>query len=115
MKEVNKLHQDATEILKATSRTFFIPISYLAPGAKEAVSSAYLCMRAIDEIEDHPALDSELKSELLHAVSRILQTSSIDQPLEELFAPHKDQLPEVTVRLADWIKVCPASIRKCVV
>jgi hypothetical protein len=47
---------DALEVLKATSRTFYVPISRLPSGLQEAVSSAYLCMRAIDEIEDHPNL-----------------------------------------------------------
>ena len=58
MNEETNLHNDAIEMLKETSRTFFIPISLLTPGLKEAVSSAYLCMRAIDEIEDHTELES---------------------------------------------------------
>ena len=43
-------------VLKETSRTFYIPISKLPPIICEAVASAYLCLRAIDEIEDHPIL-----------------------------------------------------------
>ena len=49
---------DALDILKENSRTFYIPISRLPPGLQEAVASAYLCMRAIDETEDHPDLDN---------------------------------------------------------
>ncbi len=37
-------------ILEQTSRTFYIPIVKLPPIAQEAVASAYLCLRAIDEI-----------------------------------------------------------------
>ena len=44
------LRREALEVLKETSRTFYIPISGLPPGLQEAVASAYLCMRAIDEI-----------------------------------------------------------------
>ncbi len=36
------LRKDALEILKATSRTFYIPISRLPSGLQEAVASAYL-------------------------------------------------------------------------
>ena len=42
--------EDVMDTLRATSRTFFIPIFHLPPGLQEAVASAYLCMRAIDEI-----------------------------------------------------------------
>ena len=47
------VHEDVMDTLRATSRTFFIPISRIPSGLQEAVASAYLCMRAIDEIEDH--------------------------------------------------------------
>ena len=43
-------YEDVMETLRATSRTFFIPIFHLPPGLQEAVASAYLCMRAVDEI-----------------------------------------------------------------
>ena len=42
-------------MLEETSRTFYIPISRLPGGLQQAVGSAYLCLRAIDEIEDHAA------------------------------------------------------------
>ena len=41
---------DFLRVLKDTSRTFFIPIVRLPQRLQEAVGSAYLCMRAIDEI-----------------------------------------------------------------
>ncbi len=56
---------EAMDVLEETSRTFFIPISRLPYHLKEAVSSAYLCMRAIDEIEDHSQLDNSTKEKLL--------------------------------------------------
>ncbi|KAB7705622.1 phytoene/squalene synthase family protein [Bacillus aerolatus] len=110
MDEINDLHRDANNILKETSRTFFIPISYLSPGLREAVSSAYLCMRAIDEIEDHPKLQSKIKSDLLYSVSHILRKPFNDSDLSALFHPYKSHLPQVTLRLSDWIKVCPPTI-----
>jgi farnesyl-diphosphate farnesyltransferase len=54
--ETSTFQKDALDILEATSRTFFIPISRLPPGLLEAVGSGYLCLRAIDEIEDHKEL-----------------------------------------------------------
>ena len=58
--------KSAFDILKETSRTFFIPISKLPEGPLQlTVASAYLCLRAIDEIEDHKNLKPEVKSKLL--------------------------------------------------
>src|SRR5437879_13794611 len=70
------LHQDVLDMLKKTSRTFFIPISHLPSGLQEAVSSAYLCMRAIDEIEDHPTLEKHGKMRYLRSISRLLQAQT---------------------------------------
>ena len=67
------VEQDALRVLEETSRTFFIPIETLPKGLKEAVASGYLCMRAVDEIEDHPNLDGRKKAILLNAISRVLQ------------------------------------------
>ncbi|WP_071396524.1 squalene/phytoene synthase family protein [Bacillus tuaregi] len=110
MSETKYLDKNARETLKATSRTFYIPISHLAKGLQEAVASAYLCMRAIDEIEDHPDLDSKDKSHLLFSISQILQKSSHEKELTVLFQPYRSQLPKVTVKLSEWIKLCPDTI-----
>ena len=59
----------ALEILKQTSRTFYIPIVGLPDKLQDAVASAYLCMRAIDEIEDSPDLDNITKAKLLRQIS----------------------------------------------
>ncbi|WP_338450602.1 phytoene/squalene synthase family protein [Niallia oryzisoli] len=110
MSETRYLNKNARDTLKATSRTFYIPISHLAKGLQEAVASAYLCMRAIDEIEDHPDLHSTDKSYLLFSISQILQKSSHEEELTELFQPYQSQLPKVTLQLAEWIKLCPVTI-----
>lgn len=103
----NLVLNDAMTMLEQTSRTFYIPISRLVDGLKEAVTSGYLCMRAIDEIEDHEELPDGLKSELLNGVRDALRS---DNPLESvttLLAPHKDVLPAVSVQLNDWLVLCP--------
>lgn len=63
----------ALETLKTTSRTFYIPIARLPEKLQDAVASAYLCMRAIDEIEDTPNLDNQTKACLLRSISLRLQ------------------------------------------
>ncbi|NOU94288.1 phytoene/squalene synthase family protein [Paenibacillus sp. LMG 31456] len=98
------------DMLAETSRTFLIPISRLVPGIKEAVASAYLCMRAIDEIEDHTDLPPEVKAKLLLGVSKLIQVPSREAELRTLFQPYQDTLCEVTVRLNDWVNLCPTSI-----
>ena len=78
--------KDVHAVLKATSRTFFIPIVRLPGGIQEAVASAYLCMRAIDEIEDHPALENLEKARLLRGISLIFQAqTSVDDFAHRLF------------------------------
>lgn len=107
MNKTNDLMSDAMEMLAATSRTFYIPISGLVPGLKEAVASAYLCMRAIDEIEDHPEMAADVKIKLLHGISKHLSEPA---ELESLFSPYHDTLDDVTLRISDWVNLCPPSI-----
>jgi farnesyl-diphosphate farnesyltransferase len=104
---------NALTLLKLTSRTFFIPISLLPPGLQEAVTSAYLCMRAIDQIEDHPNLDNVLKAKLLRAISLQLQTGnerSVAADFEGNLKNHQEQLEEVSLRLGEWAMLAPESI-----
>src|SRR5690625_963988 len=98
-------------VLKETSRTFYIPIKLLKPTLKTAVGSAYLCMRAIDEIEDHEVLDKPIKQNLLQATKELLLEENFDNTAyRQLIKPHETLLPEVTIRLGDWIAVCPEGI-----
>lgn len=108
-----ELRKDALEILKETSRTFYIPISGLPVGLQEAVASAYLCMRAIDEIEDHPELDNSVKEKLLQDISLKLQaavdSNSLDNFLVSLDTC-ESPLAEVTIRIGEWASLAPATI-----
>jgi farnesyl-diphosphate farnesyltransferase len=104
------LSEDVLSLLQETSRTFFLPIRQLPAGLQEAIAAAYLSMRAIDEIEDHPYLESSVKSNLLLQVSQQLQSQVIlaGYPSAELlkcFSPFLADLPEVTRRLADWVNL----------
>jgi farnesyl-diphosphate farnesyltransferase len=111
MNETTALHKVAMDILAETSRTFFIPISRLIPGLQEAVTSAYLCMRAIDEIEDHPLLPVEVKVSLLSRIGLILKAVPFDnEKLLSVLNPYQSLLPSVTMRLGDWVMLCPETI-----
>ena len=108
---------DITRVLKNTSRTFFIPIARLPARLQETVACAYLCMRAIDEIEDHPNLDDTSKAALLHGLGPILQAQlgvgNAPTSLAELdffFSPYRSILPEVTLRIGDWLMSTPSAI-----
>jgi farnesyl-diphosphate farnesyltransferase len=103
------------KVLEQTSRTFYLPIIRLPQGLQEAVASAYLCMRAIDEIEDHPDLDPQHKSTLLQSVSLALQgqhsvESFRQEDLSDVFQDLLDVLPEVTLRLGEWVVLAPSVI-----
>jgi farnesyl-diphosphate farnesyltransferase len=101
---------DALVTLEATSRTFFIPISRLPAGVQEAVAYAYLCFRAIDEIEDHPTLDNRTKAALLRSISRVFQTNFGPDDFTPLWRSQADVLPEVTLRVADWALLAPRDV-----
>jgi farnesyl-diphosphate farnesyltransferase len=107
------LCQNALDILKETSRTFYIPISRLPTGLQEAVTSAYLCMRAIDEIEDHPDLDHLLKAKLLRNVSLTLQAARDGFAIDDFstgLQDYQSHLAEVTVRIGEWALLAPPTI-----
>ncbi|MFO0280142.1 MAG: squalene/phytoene synthase family protein, partial [bacterium] len=106
------LRDNALTILQETSRTFYIPISRLPDRLLEAVASAYLCMRAIDEVEDHPDLDNFSKSQILRQISLNLQAGTENSTKED-FAfglVHREILPEVTLRIGEWAMLAPDSI-----
>ncbi len=106
-------HRDALAILEETSRTFYIPISRLPLGLQEAVTSAYLCMRAIDEVEDHPTLDNPTKAKLLRTISLKLQAAVDGSVSDDFFGGlniHQELLPEVTIRIRDWSLLAPETI-----
>jgi len=109
------LHQDVLDMLKKTSRTFFIPISHLPSGLQEAVSSAYLCMRAIDEIEDHPTLEKHGKMRYLRSISRLLQAQTsvatfAHSGSSTAYNKQQDTIPEVTLRISEWACYAPEQI-----
>lgn len=105
--------KNALDILKETSRTFYIPISRLPSGLLEAVASGYLLMRAIDEVEDHEQLDLDTKARLLRQMSLNLQ-SGTEQTTVDHFAAglndYNDVLPEVTLRVGEWALLAPPDI-----
>ncbi|SOC37528.1 squalene/phytoene synthase family protein [Ureibacillus acetophenoni] len=105
-----ELQKDAIRVLKETSRTFFIPITFLQKDLKMAVATAYLMMRAIDEIEDneHPEVTNDVKYLLLNEISGLLESTSFDEEKYlEILTPFEKYMPEVTMRLGDWIKLIP--------
>ena len=104
---------DALEVLKETSRTFYIPISQLPPGLIEAVASAYLLMRAIDEIEDHDTLDNAVKAHLLRSLSLNFQAAvATSTPQDFALGLDSDAhcLPEVSLRIGEWALLAPETI-----
>jgi farnesyl-diphosphate farnesyltransferase len=105
-----KLEKEAMKMLKETSRTFYIPIKILKPTLRKTVGSAYLCMRAIDEIEDHQQLDPVIKQHLLRSTGELLKGNFSKEAYRELIKPYDQELPEVTKRLSDWIAFCPDGI-----
>jgi farnesyl-diphosphate farnesyltransferase len=104
----------AQDMLHAYSKTWSAPIDGLPPRLHEAMISAYLCLRAIDEIEDHPDLNTPTKVELLRRVSRLFQLPVAEWDFVDAFKGYEDRLPEVSLRLQEWALLAPAEIAPCV-
>ena len=68
-------------------------------------------MRAIDEIEDHTQLPAETKIKLLREISDILKQQSDFNKLQSLLKPYEETLPEVTLKINDWINFAPPTIQ----
>lgn len=106
------LQEDAVSALRDTSRTFYLSIVRLPPRIREAVMSAYLCLRALDEIEDHPQLDGLTKIRLLQDVSLSFQALG-GRDFEGFsvgLGACGHELPEVTKRIGDWARLAPEGI-----
>jgi farnesyl-diphosphate farnesyltransferase len=104
------MRDDALQLLKDTSRTFYIPISRLPSPLQEAVMACYLCMRAIDQVEDHPSLDNQIKATILRTISRIFQTDFAPDSFASALRPYAETLEDVTLRVADWALLAPPAI-----
>jgi farnesyl-diphosphate farnesyltransferase len=106
------IQADPIDILRETSRTFYFSIINLPPGLHEAVMSAYLSLRAIDEIEDHSRLDKLTKAKLLRDISFKCQRFGACETdkLSSVLEAYWDELPEVTRRLGEWIALAPKAI-----
>ena len=103
----------ALETLKQTSRTFYIPIARLPNELQDAVASAYLCMRAIDEIEDTPDLDNKTKAYLLRNISLRLQEITDISDYQNIGAdlvPYSHILPDVSLSIGEWASLAPETI-----
>ncbi len=72
-----------------------------------------LCMRAIDEIEDHPELDNQTKAKLLRTISLTLQAAvdgfTVDD-FSSTLSLSQTPLPEVSIRIGEWAFLAPATI-----
>ncbi len=108
--------QEMLRVLKETSRTFYIPIMRLPPVLQESISSAYLCMRALDEIEDHIGLDNQNKSAILRDISSLLQSSMAISDIKtelnfHVFPEFQKSLPEVSLQIGEWLSFPSEGIR----
>lgn len=107
---MSTLHE-AHEVVRHYSTTWYGPITATPPGLNEATTSAYLCMRAIDEIEDHATLDPGAKVVLLRGVAELLQSRFTPGDFAALFRGHEADLPGVSRRFPEWAALAPQSVR----
>src|SRR5699024_7721579 len=110
-----KFPKDAMRVLKETSRTFYIPITFLEKELKHSVACAYLVMRAIDEIEDHEEIVNDLKHSMLMQISELLKAPVDEERYLEFINHAKDKLHEITVRFGDLMAACSDQTRTIVI
>ncbi|MFG2142645.1 squalene/phytoene synthase family protein [Streptomyces sp. NPDC048696] len=104
------LLDEAHAVVREYSTTWYEPVISMPARLNEAVSCAYLLMRGIDEVEDHPDLAGTDKAVLLRGVGRTLQLRFASDDLTAVFAAHEAVLPEVTLRLGEWAGLAPPDI-----
>lgn len=112
MRKKEVFPKEAMRVLKDTSRTFYIPITFLKTDMKHSVAAAYLVFRAIDEIEDHEDISNETKHSILMQLSELFKQPFSEEEYLSIIEPVKEQLPEVSLRLIEWIDACPTGSRQ---
>ncbi|MBK1819205.1 MULTISPECIES: squalene/phytoene synthase family protein [Burkholderia cepacia complex] len=100
----------AHDMIRQYSKTWYLPVVGLPPRLNEAASCAYLCMRGIDEIEDHPTMAAADRARLLRRVSAILQTHFSPADFQTAFEGYEDVLPPVSLQLGQWVTLAPIDI-----
>jgi farnesyl-diphosphate farnesyltransferase len=71
-------------------------------------------LRAIDEVEDHASIDNHTKALILRDICYGIQKYKPFSTADDLTFNWHGQtkvLPEVTLRLSEWIYYCPEEIR----
>lgn len=111
------MNDKCRRLLEETSRTFFVPIMRMPEELQSAVGSAYLCLRAIDEIEDHPELARQIKIEALNGMATIFAKSKREisnSDFDRLLSDHSDKLPEVTMSISEVAGLAPSEMRESI-
>ncbi|MFE0687498.1 squalene/phytoene synthase family protein [Streptomyces sp. JH002] len=101
---------EAHRAIRKYSTTWYVPVTTMPAGLNEALSSAYLLMRAIDEIEDHPELLPKEKDVLLCGISSVLQERCRPEDFKAVLADTSVPLPEVSLRIGEWAALAPPQI-----
>ncbi|MFA7482044.1 MAG: squalene/phytoene synthase family protein [Vulcanimicrobiota bacterium] len=84
------MSQQYTEILKETSRAFYLSLVVLPRGAREPLSLAYLLARAADTVADSPTEHPSRRAPTLRRMQSALQNpSGAHQEDLKLFRPEK--------------------------
>src|SRR5699024_4194554 len=81
----------------------YIPITFVEKELRHSVACAYLVMRAVDAIEDHEEINNDLRHSLLMQISELLNTPFDSEKYLKIIDPVTDKLPEVSLRLVDWL------------
>ncbi|MGW4094954.1 squalene/phytoene synthase family protein [Nocardia sp. NPDC004750] len=101
---------EAYAIIRQYSVTWYQPIMSMPGELAEATACAYLCMRGVDEIEDHPDLDSIAKARMLRAIASRWEETPSRLSFDDAFREYSSILPEVSLRLSEWSTLAPSSI-----
>jgi farnesyl-diphosphate farnesyltransferase len=104
------LLEEAHDAVREYSTTWYRPVVSMPSRLNETVSCAYLMMRGIDEVEDHPSLAGWDKAALLRDIGRVLQVRPTSADFAAVFREHEAVLPEVTRRLGEWVALPPPEI-----
>ncbi len=104
-----------SEILKETSRAFYLSLAVLPAGAREPLSLAYLLARAADTVADSSTDRTEERAPTLRLMQRSLRSADNDVSSKlELFHPEKEgeqKLLDVYPRVAQLLQESDLTIK----
>ncbi|MGI8820659.1 MAG: phytoene/squalene synthase family protein [Chthoniobacterales bacterium] len=104
------------EILRRTSRSFYLSIRLLPRALRDPIALAYLLARATDTLADTPEISAGVRATELARLAALLQGRSGDESFEQFAMRQGDDAERALIRALpqclSWLRTLPAADRE---